>query len=77
LPSPLCPQVDAAIAANKTVVFGRSTCPFCIEVTRTLGELGVPYAYHRLDAAAGGAAVHDRLKATTGQRTVPYVFIGG
>ena len=39
----------------RLAVIGRSTCPFCIEVTRTLGELGVPFAYLKVDAMAHGA----------------------
>ncbi|PSC70111.1 C4-dicarboxylate ABC transporter [Micractinium conductrix] len=70
-------KLKSALAANRVVVFGRSTCPFCIEVSRTLVELGVPFAYHQIDQMAGGVALHEELKKATGQRTVPYVYING
>lgn len=70
-------KVQTAVTSNRVVVFGRSTCPFCIEVTRTLVDLSVPFVYYRLDQLANGAAVHEELKKATGQRTVPYVYING
>lgn len=41
----------------RVVVFGRSTCPFCIEVSRTMVEMGVPFIYYRLDQLTSGAEV--------------------
>lgn len=70
-------DVDQSIKASKVVVFGKSTCPFCIEVTRTLTDMSVPFTYHTVDNMPDGTKVHEHLKATTGQRTVPYVFING
>ena len=32
-------------AMCRLVVVGRSTCPFCIEVSRTLTEMGLPFLY--------------------------------
>lgn len=32
-------------------------CRFCIEVTRTLVDLSVPFVYYRLDQLPNGAAV--------------------
>jgi len=61
------------------VVFGKSACPFCTEVERTLnagvGKGG--WAYYRLDQLSNGAALHEELKSKTQQRTVPYIFLGG
>lgn len=57
-----------------------STRRFCIEVARTLVDLGVPFTYFRLDLFSGdypGPKVHEALKTMTAQRTVPYVFING
>ncbi|EFN53827.1 hypothetical protein CHLNCDRAFT_15071, partial [Chlorella variabilis] len=59
------------------VVFGRSTCPFCIEVSRTMVEMGVPFIYYRLDQLTSGAELQEELKKATGQRTVPYVWVAG
>jgi tellurite resistance protein len=56
---------------------------FCIEVTRTLVEQGVPFAYYRIDLFSGGdgnitqATAHEALRNLTNQRTVPYVFVNG
>lgn len=59
------------------IVFGRSTCPFCIEVTRTMTELGIPFKYITMDTIENGSGVHDYIKSFTGQKTVPAVFING
>lgn len=51
---------------------------FCIEVSRTLVEQGVHFTYYRLDLFTGEVtqpALHEALRARTGQRTVPYVFV--
>lgn len=64
-------------------MFGRSTCPFCIEVTRTMTNMGVDFAYIKLDQLAAspaqfaGPAVLEHLRETTGQKTVPFVYING
>jgi len=79
----LAEKVDAVIASDKVVVFGRSTCPFCIEVTRTMATMGVAFTYIKLDqlsatpAELAGPAVLEHLRETTGQRTVPFVYING
>ncbi len=36
-------KISAAIKANPVVVFGKTHCPFCLEVARTFKELGVRY----------------------------------
>ena len=36
----------------RIVVVGRSTCPFCIEVTRTLADLGIAFPYFLVDKAS-------------------------
>ena len=42
-PQPLCHHYLPP--PLQVVVVGRSTCPFCIEVTRTLVDLGVRFPY--------------------------------
>lgn len=73
----LADKLAAATTQNKIVVVGRSTCPFCIEVTRTLTELGLSFPYFLVDKLASGPALHEELRKASGQRTVPYVYIGG
>lgn len=73
-------KIESALKQRTVVVFGRSTCPFCIEVSRTLVDQGVHFMYYRLDLFTGEytqAQVHDALKGMTNQRTVPYVFVNG
>lgn len=41
----------------RVVVVGRSTCPFCIEVTRTLGDMGLAFPYFLTDKLAAGTQV--------------------
>lgn len=36
---------------------GRSTCPFCIEVTRTLADLGLTFPYFLVDKVRGSTFV--------------------
>lgn len=60
-------------------MFGRSTCPFCIEVARTLADdLGLSFPYFKLDTLGQqGAEVLEELRRSTGQRTVPFVYAAG
>ena len=41
------------------------------QITRTLAGLGLTFPYFLTDMGPSGAALHDALKAATGQRTVP------
>ena len=73
-------KIETAIASDAVVVFGRSTCPFCIEVTRTMMNMGVDFRYYKLDKMGGeipGSAILDELKEMTQQKTVPFVYIKG
>jgi glutaredoxin len=64
---------DAAIPAQ---VFGRTSCPFTHRALRLLERREVEHVYTEL-AAPGGFQLAPRLKAATGQRTVPYVYLRG
>ncbi|KAL4537156.1 hypothetical protein Ndes2526B_g04932 [Nannochloris sp. 'desiccata'] len=76
-------KIESAVKKSKVVVFGRSTCPFCIEITRTLVEQAVPFTYYRIDLFSGSdgtisqATTHEALKNLTSQRTLPYVYVNG
>lgn len=32
---------------HRLVVVGRSTCPFCIEISRTFSEMGLHFVYYQ------------------------------
>jgi glutaredoxin 3 len=57
-------------------VFGRMTCPWTQRALRLLDDRSIEHVYTEL-ADAGGFAYVPRLTATTGQRTVPYVYVRG
>ena len=78
------------LLACSIVVFGRDSCPFCTELERTLndratsghagaagGKSPAAWSYYRLNRLENGGALHDALKAGTGQTSVPYLFVDG
>mmetsp|Transcript_38079 Transcript_38079/g.84818 ORF Transcript_38079/g.84818 Transcript_38079/m.84818 type:complete len:945 (+) Transcript_38079:211-3045(+) len=73
----LTERIKAAVGSNGVVVFGKTWCPFCLEVRNTFDSLGVKYAVYNVDAETGGGEVHSCLKELYKQTTVPYVFVGG
>ncbi|GBF95965.1 hypothetical protein Rsub_08088 [Raphidocelis subcapitata] len=68
-------QIEGAVAALPVAVFGKSWCPYTIAVIDLLKSKGSPFVAFQIDAMPNGAAVHEALKAKTGQKTVPYVWI--
>ena len=70
-------RLAEARAALPLLVVGKSWCPFCSEVLSILQTHGASPAVLNIDTLPNGAAIHDELKRATGQRTVPYVFVGG
>lgn len=73
-------KIETAVNADTVVVFGRSTCPFCIEVTRTMMSMGVHFRYYKMDKMGGdipGSTVLEELREYAQQKTVPMVFING
>ena len=65
-------QVSAAVASCPVTLFVKPSCPFCVEVQRTFEGLGVKYTAFEVGRAPGLQA---SLTKSTGQSTVPYVFI--
>jgi len=57
-------------------VFGRMTCSFTHRARRLLEGHGIEYEFTELDAPEG-LALAPKLRSSTGQRTVPYVYIRG
>lgn len=48
-------------------------CPYCIRTKELLNQKGIEFTDHDI---YGDEAKRDELLAQTGQRTVPFVFIG-
>lgn len=57
-------------------VFGRMSCSFTHRARRLLEDRGIAYEFTELDAPEG-FALAPKLRSSTGQRTVPYVFLRG
>lgn len=59
------------------MVFSATYCPYCAKVKTFLKELEVEHTVWELDEMLGGDEVKSWLAETTGQRTIPNVFIKG
>jgi glutaredoxin 3 len=55
-------------------VYTTPSCPYCVQAKRLLSQKGVPY--EEIDVA-NDADKRAWLATTTGQRTVPQIFIDG
>jgi len=67
--------VDQLVAANRVMIFSKTTCPFCTKIKNLFEQLKVKVEVLELDQIGDGAAVQAALLEKTGQRTVPNVFI--
>ncbi|KAL7007493.1 hypothetical protein EMMF5_002957 [Cystobasidiomycetes sp. EMM_F5] len=79
-------QVEKLINDHGVAIFSKSYCPYCTKAKNMIKGLGLPdgeVGILELDEmGAEGSAIQDYLESTTGQRTVPSVwiqkeFIGG
>mmetsp|Transcript_14148 Transcript_14148/g.20896 ORF Transcript_14148/g.20896 Transcript_14148/m.20896 type:complete len:137 (-) Transcript_14148:88-498(-) len=74
--------VRSRIDGNGAAVFAKSSCPFCQRTNKLLMELQknlkVVIETVQLDKLPGddGPLIQKQLLETTGQRTVPNIFIG-
>ena len=69
-------DVQAAIDAERVVVFVKKGCSFCAETERLLREREIEYTAHRFDTF--GPSTRESLKEITGgHATFPAVFFGG
>ena len=59
---------------SEVLVYTTPSCPYCVMAKRLLREKGV--AFQEIDVASDDAK-RRWLVETTGQRTVPQIFIGG
>lgn len=69
--------VDNLIKNNNVVVFSKSYCSYCTRVKRALKARGIKATVIELDTRADGGTLHAAVKARTGRRTVPQVFVNG
>jgi glutaredoxin 3 len=61
------------VSTPKVVVYSKRVCPYCVRAKRLLDRKGV--AYEEIDVE-GNDALRLWLVETTGQRTVPQIFVG-
>jgi len=59
---------------TEVLVYTTPSCPYCVMAKRLLTQKGV--SYQEIDVANDGDK-RRWLAETTGQRTVPQIFIGG
>ncbi|KAJ3281335.1 hypothetical protein HDU79_010846 [Rhizoclosmatium sp. JEL0117] len=69
--------LDAALSSSHVVVVSKASCPYCIRVKSLLTSLNVDFQVVELSSRSDGYAIQTYLTNLTGQRTVPYVYIGG
>jgi thioredoxin reductase (NADPH) len=66
------------VKANKVAIFSKTFCPYCKKVKDLFRSMRVPFACVELDLLGNvGQKLQVILTQTTGQKTVPSVFIGG
>merc|ERR1711963_130394 len=67
--------VDQMVAANRVMVFSKTTCPFCTKIKNLFEQMKVKIEVLELDQIPNGHEVQAALLEKTGQKTVPNVFI--
>jgi glutaredoxin 3 len=63
-----------AVPAPKVIVYTKRSCPYCVRAKHLLDRKRV--AYEEIDVE-GADALRVWLAETTGQKTVPQIFVGG
>lgn len=57
----------------KVVLYGTRFCPYCVAARQWFKERNLPFEEIAVD---GDQAARERLRAQSGQRTVPQIWIG-
>jgi len=69
--------VNKEVNSRPIVVFSLTTCPYCVKVDGLFKSLNATSHFINVDQHANGSDIRAALLTSTGQRTVPNVFIGG
>eukprot|EP00753_Platysulcus_tardus_P008169 PLAT1572.1.p3 GENE.PLAT1572.1~~PLAT1572.1.p3 ORF type:complete len:113 (+),score=38.82 PLAT1572.1:37-339(+) len=69
--------VRSLLASQRSLLFSKTYCPFCVASKGLLTELGAPFETIELDKRADGAELQAELLELTGQSTVPNYFLDG
>ncbi|GLC34928.1 hypothetical protein PLESTB_001179100 [Pleodorina starrii] len=72
-------EINAAVSANKVMVYSKSYCPYCVKAKNALNQFIKPsqYTVVELDQRSDTDVMQDALLEVTGGRSVPRVFING
>ncbi|KAL3824854.1 hypothetical protein ACJIZ3_020883 [Penstemon smallii] len=70
-------KANQIVSSNPVVVFSKTYCGYCQRVKQLLSQLKATYKVIELDEESDGDYIQTALAESTGQRTVPNVFIGG
>ena len=69
--------IEHLIKDNQVVIFSKSYCPYCRQVKDLLTNEGIDFVAVELDLHESGQILQRVLFQSTGQRTVPSVFVNG
>jgi len=80
--------IRSQVTSAKVVIFSKSYCPYCQSAKSMFNQLQQPFVAIELDQVGmvsllfscfveNGSAIQSELEKTTGQRTVPNIFING
>ena len=70
-------DVDGYIKKHPVVMFATTTCPFCMELKRTLQYLGVEFHIVNIEKISSTVTTKTKLKALSGIVSVPQLFVNG
>ena len=70
--------VSEWIEKNDVMVFSKTTCPFCIKLKKIFKEKRIEFVSVELNTMGeDGVKIQEELLKTSGQKTVPNVFVRG
>eukprot|EP00238_Polyblepharides_amylifera_P009541 CAMPEP_0196572832 /NCGR_PEP_ID=MMETSP1081-20130531/2808_1 /TAXON_ID=36882 /ORGANISM="Pyramimonas amylifera, Strain CCMP720" /LENGTH=910 /DNA_ID=CAMNT_0041890289 /DNA_START=61 /DNA_END=2793 /DNA_ORIENTATION=+ len=69
--------LEIIVKDTKVLMFGKESCPFCIEANSTLLAQGVRVSYIKMGEMSNSNIIHGALKEHTKQKTFPYIYITG
>eukprot|EP01035_Chromulina_nebulosa_P020815 gene20815-26983_t len=69
--------VQNAIKENNIIVFSKTYCPYCEKAKDAIKKLKYEFKVIELDKDPQGSEIQNALLESTGQRTVPNIFVKG